>query len=161
MGTSRSRSITLPDPAATERFAAALARTCTAGDTILLDGPVGSGKSHLARAFIRTRLEDGKRPPEDVPSPTFTLVQTYEDGATEIWHSDLYRLTSPEDVLELGLDEAFHKAIVLIEWPDRLGDAAPPGALTLTLRATGSTGRTAVLSSDDPDWLDRLEGLHA
>lgn len=70
--------------------------------------------------------------PEDVPSPTFTLVQTYEADEVEIWHADLYRLSDPGEVLELGLDAAFESAICLIEWPDRLGDAAPEDTLKLT-----------------------------
>jgi len=73
--------------------------------------------------------------PEDVPSPTFTLVQIYEGPNCEIWHSDLYRLSHPDDVAELGLTQAFDEAICLVEWPDRLGTLAPGDALTLKFAA--------------------------
>ena len=117
-----------------ETTTAALARLMAAilrpGQTVLLDGPVGAGKTHFARAFIRARQGDQA---EDVPSPTFTLVQTYDDPTgTEIWHADLYRLTDPSELDELGLDEAQESAICLIEWPDRL-ERMPEGAITLSI----------------------------
>ena len=130
----------LPDPPATEALGRRLAGLARAGDAVLLEGPIGAGKSSLARAFIRARL--GKD--EEVPSPTFTLVQVYEDHGTEIWHADLYRLTHPDEVWELGLDEAFQTAICLVEWPDRLGAHLPPDALHLRLEALGE-GRRAVI----------------
>lgn len=102
------------DAALTSAFARALAPELQAGDTILLEGPVGAGKSHFARALVRARL---KNPAEDVPSPTFTLIQTYESDPP-IWHADLYRLNDTTEVDELGLTEATAEAIVLIEWPD-------------------------------------------
>ncbi len=114
--------------AALGRALAALARP---GDVFLLEGPVGAGKSHLARAFIRARAGD---PGAEVPSPTFTLVQTYADAPTggEVWHADLYRLADPGELAELGLDEAMDHAICLIEWPDRL-DMAPAEALRIQI----------------------------
>lgn len=119
---------------ADETLTAALARMLAAdlapGWTVLLDGPVGAGKTHFARAFIRARQGDLA---EDVPSPTFTLVQTYDDPrGTEIWHADLYRLTDPSELHELGLEEAMSDAICLIEWPDRL-ETRPPHAMTIAL----------------------------
>jgi tRNA threonylcarbamoyladenosine biosynthesis protein TsaE len=132
-------------PLATDADTAALgerlARAARAGDCILLEGPIGAGKSCLARAFIRALCG----PAEEVPSPTFTLVQTYEADGIEIWHADLYRLTHPDEVWELGLDEAFAKAICLVEWPDRLGKHRPDGALCLTLESFGE-GRLAKIS---------------
>lgn len=116
-------------------FARALAPDLRAGDTVLLDGPVGAGKSHFARALIRARLQN---PGEEVPSPTFTLVQTY-DGQPPIWHADLYRLTDASEIDELGLTDALPDSIALIEWPDRM-NPPPPEAL-----------RIDILSLPDPD----------
>ena len=134
-------SLFLPDDAATTRLGAALAALVRPGDTLLLHGPIGAGKTHLARALIQARL--GRR--EDVPSPSFTLVQTYSAGQTEIWHADLYRLSHPDEVFELGLHDAFSTAICLIEWPDRLGTSAPKEALNITL-SSENDGRRTVLS---------------
>lgn len=143
-------SLFLPDDAASDRLGAVLARLLQAGDVVLLSGPVGAGKTHIARALIRTRL--GRM--EDVPSPTFTLVQTYE-SQPDIWHADLYRITNPDEVTELGLDAAFDTAICLIEWPERLGDLVPPDALHLHL-ATADDGRTARFSGGRPGLLAAL-----
>lgn len=135
----------LPDPEATEALGRKLAGLARPGDAILLEGPIGAGKSCLARAFIRARLGDQ----EEVPSPTFTLVQVYDDRGTEIWHADLYRLTHPDEVRELGLDQAFETSICLVEWPDRLGRHLPPGALTIRLNAMGE-GRQAAIAGGRP-----------
>jgi tRNA threonylcarbamoyladenosine biosynthesis protein TsaE len=120
-----------------------------AGDVILLEGGLGAGKTHFARALIQALLPV----PEDVPSPTFTLVQTYDTGGVEIWHADLYRLSSLDEVYELGLDEAFQSAICLIEWPDRLGADRPSDALTIEL-SYDRPGRVADLSFSDARWAD-------
>ena len=143
--------LTLRDPSVTERLAAQIAPVLTAGDTLLLEGDIGAGKTTFARALIRARI--GRA--EDVPSPTFTLVQTYDAGPVEIWHCDLYRLGAPEDVLELGLDEAFDSAICLVEWPDRLGSGAPAGALVCRFTA-GDDGHLLCLHGPG-DWPARLE----
>jgi tRNA threonylcarbamoyladenosine biosynthesis protein TsaE len=148
--------LTLPSPEATANLARRLGTLLSAGDVILLDGPIGAGKTHFARALIQSRLAV----PEDVPSPTFTLVQTYEaaDG-TEIWHADLYRLTDPAELFELGLDAAFDNAICLIEWPDRLGPEAPPDALRLTLaQGPQETSRLLKITGSDR-WAAHLVGL--
>lgn len=131
----------LPDDAATTRLGGLLANLVVAGDTVLLSGPVGAGKTHLARALIQARL--GRT--EDVPSPSFTLAQIYAADGVDIWHADLYRLSHPDEVLELGLEDAFGTAICLVEWPDRLGKGAPANALTIALSAD-SDGRRAVIS---------------
>ncbi|WP_431297801.1 tRNA (adenosine(37)-N6)-threonylcarbamoyltransferase complex ATPase subunit type 1 TsaE [Tabrizicola sp. BL-A-41-H6] len=125
----------------TTRLAERLAGLLRPGDAVLLEGPIGAGKTHFARAVIRARLGQA----EEVPSPTFTLVQTYGPPEAEIWHADLYRLSHPDEVWELGLDEAFATAICLVEWPDRLGSHLPPNALHLRLSAEGA-GRRAMLT---------------
>mgnify|MGYP005843981405 CR=1 FL=1 len=146
----------LPCPDATAAFARALAPRLQPGDTLLLSGDLGSGKSHFARAAILARLAA----PEDVPSPTYTLVQTYADTAgTEIWHADLYRLGDVAEIEELGLSGALETAICLIEWPDRLGPLSPLGAMHLTLTPTGAQARNLDLRWRDPRWHDRLAGL--
>ncbi|WP_406720208.1 tRNA (adenosine(37)-N6)-threonylcarbamoyltransferase complex ATPase subunit type 1 TsaE [Thioclava litoralis] len=148
--------LTLPlvDPDATARLGRTIAPFLKAGDVLLLDGQIGAGKTHFSRALIQHRLEMlGLY--EDVPSPTFTLVQVYE-ADPEIWHSDLYRLSHPDDVLELGLDEAFQEAICLVEWPDRLGDLAPASALTLAFSLTEEGASRQVVFSGDAAWAARL-----
>ena len=144
-----------PSVEATQALAARLASRLEPGDTLLLEGQIGAGKSTLARALIQTLL--GRA--EDVPSPTFTLVQTYEADVAEIWHCDLYRLTHPDEVLELGLQDAFGTAICLIEWPDRLGDDAPSDALTVSLLA-GDASHTISFAGPG-DWSTRLKDLDA
>jgi tRNA threonylcarbamoyladenosine biosynthesis protein TsaE len=131
----------LPTAARTEALGRRLAMLARPGDAILLEGPIGAGKSCLARAFIRAAL--GRQ--EEVPSPTFTLVQVYEAEGAGIWHADLYRLTHPDEVWELGLDDAFRTSICLVEWPDRLGGHLPADALTIRLAVQGD-GRRAMLS---------------
>ena len=135
----------LPGPDATAALGRALAARLGAGDALLLSGPVGAGKTHLARALIREAQRAAGGPIEEVPSPTYTLVQTYDAGGLEIWHVDLYRLTGTTDAAELGLEEAFDAALCLVEWPDRLGGAAPPDALRLELTDAGG-GRRARLA---------------
>ena len=150
--------LTLPSPDATAAAARALAPRLAAGDVLLLRGGIGAGKTHFARSLIQARL--GRA--EEVPSPTFTLVQTYATQEVELWHADLYRLTGPEEVEDLGLFDAFDTAICLIEWPDRLGAAVPSAALTLTFRlaeAEGEDARTLRLDWRDARWPARLEAL--
>lgn len=146
--------IFLADEDATSAFGAALADHLQAGDCVLLEGPIGVGKSHLARALIRARL--GRV--EEVPSPTFTLVQTYQAEDVEIWHADLYRLSHPDEVLELGLDDAFASAICLVEWPDRLGGHVPPDALRIRL-VTQDEGRLVHLSGGRFELRDAIDAF--
>lgn len=151
--------IRLPDPDATGRLAEWLADRLAPGDTLLLSGPIGAGKSHLSRRLIQTRLARSGRV-EEVPSPTFTLVQTYDDGEAEIWHADLYRLTHADEAVELGLADAFVDGICLVEWPDRLGSLAPASALRIALETepTGQ-GRLATLSGEAGRWGDIIKGI--
>ena len=124
--------LTLATPAATEALGRALAPHLAAGDTVALTGDLGAGKTHLARAMIGARLAALGRT-EEIPSPSYTLVQTYDLGETELWHADLYRLGDPGEVAELGLDEAFTRAIAIVEWADRLGAALPARHLAIAL----------------------------
>lgn len=131
--------ITLASESDTLALGAALAAPARRGHVIALSGPLGAGKTTLARGFIEARGDT-----EEVVSPTFTLVQVYEALETPIWHFDLYRLEKPEDALELGLEEALASAITLIEWPERLGPLLPATRLDVTLSSAG-LGRSAEL----------------
>ena len=144
-------SLRLPDPDATTQFARRLARELVPGDVLLLAGEIGAGKTHFARALIQARLG----PATEVPSPTYTLVQTYQDGAFDIWHADLYRLSGPQEALELGLDEAFAAAVCLVEWPDRLGPFLPETALMLEFVVEGA-GRRLDIRGGAARWAGRI-----
>lgn len=142
--------IALPDEAATLDLAARLAALARPGDVILLEGGLGSGKTSFARGFLRALGVS-----EEVPSPTFTLVQAYDTAKGAVWHLDLYRLKRPEEALELGFEEVAADAILLVEWPDRLGQLLPADALTVALAITGPTERRAILCGGG-DWPARL-----
>ena len=132
--------LALPDQEATERLGRTVAGRLRAGEAVCLYGPLGAGKSTLARALIRALTDEA----EEVPSPTFTLVQTYEGPIFPVAHFDLYRLKSAEEAYELGLDEALEIGAVVIEWPERLGQALPPDRLAIHLAPGESEGaRTA------------------
>jgi len=146
-----------PSPETTVQIAARLGQTLSAGDVILLSGPVGAGKSHFARALIQSRLAVLGRV-EDVPSPTFTIVQSYDLDDVELWHADLYRLTDPSECDELGLIDAFDSAICLVEWPDRLGMLKPEGALHVTLTPQQDM-RVLQFTTDSALWTARLDEL--
>ncbi|MEO3417116.1 tRNA (adenosine(37)-N6)-threonylcarbamoyltransferase complex ATPase subunit type 1 TsaE [Roseovarius sp. CAU 1744] len=143
----------LNSPDDTCALAQSLARVLGQGDTVLLSGDVGAGKTHFARCLILSLLEV----PEDVPSPTYTLVQTYDGPTGDIWHADLYRLSDISEIDELGLTQAFVDAICLVEWPDRLGQYAPESALSLSLDVpSGDDRRTVRLEWDDARWDAKL-----
>lgn len=146
--------LTLADQDQTEALARHITPLLQAGDVLLLSGSIGAGKSTFARAVIRAATGN---PSEDVPSPTFTLVQSYETPQGEIWHSDLYRLGHPDEVFELGLYEAFETAICLVEWPDRLGDLTPATALSLDFTAGDPAHQLTI--SGNADWAARLGNL--
>lgn len=137
----------------TDHLGRILAKYARAGDCFLLRGQIGSGKSALARAFIRSLLG----PDTEVPSPTFTLVQTYDYNDLEIWHADLYRLGDEQEAVELGLMDAFTDHICLIEWPELLGDLAPNTALDIELSVAPDCHLATVTFGDN--WRDRLVGL--
>ncbi|MGV6871086.1 tRNA (adenosine(37)-N6)-threonylcarbamoyltransferase complex ATPase subunit type 1 TsaE [Pseudochelatococcus sp. B33] len=137
--------VRLTDQAATEHLAAVLAREARPGDLITLSGDLGAGKTTFARAFVRAFAGDGEL---DVPSPTFTLLQSYECARGTVVHADLYRISDPLELDELGWDEAIDDAVALVEWPDRAGDSLSESRLDINLRLVpGFEGeRIAVLT---------------
>ena len=145
------KSILLSSLRDTQLLGGALAESLGAGDTVLLSGPVGAGKTELARICIQTRLQEIGAI-EDVPSPTFTLVQIYELIDTQIWHADLYRLSTVDELYELGLDQAFEEDICLIEWPERLGALRPENALELSIEIVDDDQRRVLLEWSDSKW---------
>lgn len=145
--------IFLPEQSTTEKLGRIVGTALRAGDVVLLDGPIGSGKT----AFVRAAIADRMRYSEEIPSPTFTLVQTYE-ADERIWHSDLYRLSDPDEIAELGLEEAFVDSIVFIEWPDRLGPFLPDRYIAVSLAPEGN-GRRADISLIGESWSHILATL--
>ena len=133
-------SFSLPDETATEQLGATLAARLKPGDVVGLRGELGAGKTTLARAILHAASGDPKL---IVPSPTFTLVEIYETAAGTFWHFDLYRLETPEQVFELGWEDALAEGIVLVEWPERLGPLMPKH-FSVTLEVDGD-GRKALL----------------
>ena len=144
------REIILCDPAATTRLGFLLAGALRTGDVIALSGALGAGKSVLARGIVLALCPDEA----DIPSPTFTLVQTYEpaDGPS-LMHFDLYRLESAEEALDLGIEDAFVEAVSLIEWPERLGPWLPRGALRISLAPDDSSPEMRIATLEGgPRW---------
>jgi tRNA threonylcarbamoyladenosine biosynthesis protein TsaE len=131
----------LADEAATARLGAAIAGRLAAGEAVCLSGPLGAGKSTLARALVRALTT----PTEDVPSPTFTLAQFYEGRDLKVAHFDLYRLSDPDEAYEIGLDEALEDGAAVIEWPERLAGRLPADRLDVEIEFSGE-GRTARLT---------------
>jgi tRNA threonylcarbamoyladenosine biosynthesis protein TsaE len=141
----------LPDLAATEALGASVAGLLRRGDAVLLSGPLGAGKTAFARALLRALTADPALP---VPSPSFTLVQSYDTPRGPVHHFDFWRLDGPDALAELGWDESCGD-IVLVEWPDRLGALRPDDALEIDLQPGDGELRHAVLSG----WAERLGGL--
>jgi tRNA threonylcarbamoyl adenosine modification protein YjeE len=137
--------IDLPDEAATVTLAEDIAARLMPGDIVALSGDLGAGKTTLARAIIRALADDSTL---EVPSPTFTLVQSYATPRMAVAHFDLYRL-SPDDLDEIGFDDAALTGAVLVEWPERAGDRLPGQRLDVALAVAGS-GRRASVTGEGP-----------
>ena len=138
----------LEDEQATTRFGAALAAVARAGDVITLSGPLGVGKTALARGLIAALGHEG-----DVPSPSFAIVQPYEQLDPPVWHVDLYRVEDASEIEELGLDSAA-EALLLVEWPDRAGPGSWPEALALSLDF-GEEDERILTAKVPPSWEGR------
>jgi len=143
--------VDLPDPAATDALGERLAAILRPGDVVALEGPLGAGKTALARATVRALTD----PAEEVPSPTFTLVQVYQAPAGPLYHFDLYRLEAPDQAVELGIDDAFAEGISLVEWPDRLGGYLPRRHLKISLEAGPDRDSRIARISGGAAWTER------
>lgn len=141
-------SVPLPDEQATARLGAAIAGRLRAGDVVALSGPLGTGKTTLARAIIGALSGIS-----EAPSPTFTLVETYETADFPLFHFDLYRLEKAEDVWELGLEDALD-GVSLIEWPERIGRFLPASTLVVRLSMDGEKRKALVRGGEE--WSSRL-----
>ena len=148
--------VDLPDETATVALAARIAAVAAPSDIIALKGDLGSGKTTFARAFIRACGNQ-----DEVPSPTFTLVQVYDARPTAIWHFDLYRIRAPEDAWELGIEDAFITGISLIEWPERLGPLLPDRRLELSFAFDDEPGARRIAIDPGREWEARLAMIAA
>lgn len=144
-----------PDEEATAHLAAQIASRAQSGDVFALYGTLGMGKSVFARAFIQALTGA-----EEVPSPTFTLLQTYDAPEFEIYHYDLYRLKSPEEVFELNIEEAIYGGVCLIEWPEKMGGYLPRQVLKINI-APENNGRRLTLDCADNRRLFRFNDVKA
>lgn len=141
----------LANEAETTRLGAAIAAALRPGEAVCLSGPLGAGKSTLARALVRALTT----PDEEVPSPTFTLVQFYEGARLNVAHFDLYRLSSADEAYEIGLDEALDEGAAVIEWPERLEGHLPPDRLAIEIALGNDTGGREVRMISHGAWEGR------
>jgi tRNA threonylcarbamoyladenosine biosynthesis protein TsaE len=148
--------VDLPDETATAALAARIAAVAAPADIIALKGDLGSGKTVFARAFIGACGNQ-----DEVPSPTFTLVQVYDAGPAAIWHFDLYRIRAPEEAWELGIEEAFITGISLIEWPERLGPLLPGHRLELRFAFGDGPNERRIAIDPGNEWQARLAMIAA
>ena len=137
----------------TAAIAARIADICQIGDVFALSGTLGAGKSVFARAFIQ-RLTNA----DEVPSPTFTLVQTYPAKTFDIYHYDLYRLENPSEIFELGVEDNFYSGVCLVEWPEKMGGFAPRNMWKIKIEVTDDV-RHISIEVDDEKKIKRLENV--
>ena len=147
------------DEVGTNGLARALARLARARDVLALHGDLGSGKTAFARAFVRALTRDD----EEVPSPTFTLTQSYPAGDVVVHHFDFYRIESPDEAWEIGIEDAFADGITLIEWPERIAALLPEDRLDVYFEAMPENGDTVrrITLRPGPSWTNRLDGLRS
>lgn len=145
------RTYHLADEAATQKLGRALARLARVGDVFALYGTLGMGKSVLARAFVQELTNAS-----EVPSPTFTLMQIYDAPDFEIYHFDLYRLKSPDEIFEIGVEEAMYGGVCLIEWPERMAPYLPKNIFKIEILPEGA-GRQVVITPGSPEKAERLQ----
>ncbi|WP_417813948.1 tRNA (adenosine(37)-N6)-threonylcarbamoyltransferase complex ATPase subunit type 1 TsaE [Thalassospira alkalitolerans] len=151
------KTVAVGDQNGTEILAGQLAACAKPGDVILMHGTLGMGKSAFCRAYIRALANNSH---EEVPSPTFTLVQVYELDPVPVWHFDLYRLSDPEEVHELDIEDAFADGVSLIEWPDRLEYLTPENRLDIHIEPGSNVdGRVFQLIPHGEDWENRIAKL--
>ena len=143
----------------TERLASRLSRVAHPGDLICLSGELGTGKTAFARSFIRSRASLAGVEVGEIPSPTFTLAQTYKMPPGDIWHFDLFRLEHPDETLELGIEDALNGGICLVEWPDRLPESLPGARLDVAFTFGAAEDERRVEVIGDTTWQERLAGL--
>jgi len=156
MATKKTLTTELLNETETETLAMSLAKLFDNGEQLAIKGDLGTGKTVIARAFIQALCGQDT----EVPSPTFTLLQTYETkNKKEIFHFDLYRIENSEEAIELNIEDAFADGISLIEWPERLGSLLPPDHLELTLSygRVESQRRATITASDN--WHKRLKEI--
>lgn len=148
----------LNSEAETRALATKLAPLLKAGDIVALEGDLGAGKTAFTRAVINALAEGVGEEPQEVPSPTFTLVQTYEFEDFDIWHFDLYRLERSEEVWELGWEEALDEGVSFIEWPVKAGTLIPEERLTIRLTNVDEQTRDVEFIAGR-DWQKRIENV--
>lgn len=136
----------------TQKIAEAFTSLVRKGDIIALQGTLGAGKTAFTRFFIQKATHSA----QDVPSPTFTLLQIYEADELPIYHFDLYRLEKPEDVFELGIEDTFAQGVNFIEWPDKMGKFFPHRKALIIQIDVQSEKRIFTFSSLNPSWIERL-----
>ncbi len=161
-GAMAERRFELAGMAATVALAARLGPLLRAGDVVALFGGLGAGKTAFARALIQA-LQAPLGDVEEVPSPTFSLVQHYQIGPLEVWHFDLYRIAAPEETFELGLEEALAAGVCLIEWPERLGPLLPAQRLEIYLEIPSDAGfedtRRRARLAGYGGWVERIKNV--